>query len=237
MTTRARRAVVAGLAAVALLVVALGVAVLLIPGERVAAAVATRAEGLLGRPVRIDEVALRLLPLPTVRLSGITVGAEEGPDTLAAAETIGLRVRLLPLLRGDVVVASLTVERPRLLVEVDSGGRLGLPVLRGEAAPDRAAPSRAIAFAVQRVAVSDGVVTFHDRRDGARVRAAGWDQRLHIAGSRREGRVDRVELEGWLEVDDLDAALAACDGGDAEAPAGATRASAPGRDGEAGGER
>ena len=205
--SRARRTAAVGLAAALLVLGALAGAALLIPGERVAAAVAARAQALLGQRVSIGDVGLRFLPLPGVRLTELRVGGSGDDDALAAAAAVELRARLLPLLRGRVVIGSLALDRPRLLVEIDTAGRTNIPLLAGDSAPADPRPARDISFAIERLTVSAGRITLRDRRDGSEVRLDGWDQHLRLSGDVRAGRVDRVELAGWIELDDVDATL------------------------------
>lgn len=205
--SRARRIAVIGLAAALLLVGAVAAAALLIPGERVAAAVALRAEALLGQRVTLGDVGLRFLPLPGVRLSDLVVGGSGEEDALAAADAVELRARLLPLLRGRVIIGSLALERPRLLVEIDTAGRTNIPILTGDSAAAGPPPARDVSFAIERLTVSGGRITLRDRRDGSEVRLDGWDQHLRLAGDIRAGRLGSVDLAGWVEFDDIDASL------------------------------
>ena len=206
--TRSRRILVIGAAALAVIVVGVAAAALLIPGERVAAAVAARAEALLGQRVRMADVGLRFLPMPGVRISGVVVGGTADDDALATADAVELRARLLPLLRGRVIIGSLALDRPRILVVVDSAGGTNIPVLGPDEVDTSAGTGpRDITFAVDRLTVTDGGITFRDARDGSEVRLAGWDQRLRIRGDVRGGRLGEIELGGWLEVDDIDATL------------------------------
>lgn len=205
--SRARRIAVIGLAAALLLVGAVATAALLIPGERVAAVVAARAEALLGQRVSIGDVGLRFLPLPGVRLADLVVGGSGEDDALAAADAVELRARLLPLLRGRVVIGSLALERPRLLVEIDTAGQANIPVLAGGTVRTGPPRGRDVSFEIERLTVSGGRLTFRDRRDGSEVRLDGWDQHLRLAGGLRDGRVGSVDLTGWVELDDVDATL------------------------------
>ncbi|MBW3553350.1 MAG: AsmA family protein [Gemmatimonadetes bacterium] len=205
--SRARRIAVIGLAAALLVVGAVAAAALLIPGERVAAAIAARAEALLGQRVTLGDVRLHFLPLPGVRLSDLVVGGSGEEDALAAADAVEVRARLLPLLRGQVIIGSLALEHPRLLVEIDTAGRTNIPILAGDSAAAAPPPARDVSFAIERLTVSGGRITLRDRRDGSEVRLDGWDQHLRLAGDIRGGRLGSVDLVGWVEFEDIDASL------------------------------
>ncbi|HUE76800.1 MAG TPA: AsmA family protein [Longimicrobiales bacterium] len=207
--SRARRFLLLGMATCVLIVGAVAATALLIPGERVAAAVAARAEAMLGQRVRIDDVRLHFLPLPGVRLSGLTVGGTEDDDPLATARAVELRARLFPLLRGAVIIRSLTLEAPRVLIAVDTAGRTNLPVLEGGIGARTTTPgdARDIVFAIDRLEVSGGRLLFRDHRDGSELSLDGWEQRLRIAGALRAGELGHVDLTGWIGFADVDAAL------------------------------
>ncbi|NIP80104.1 MAG: AsmA family protein, partial [Gemmatimonadetes bacterium] len=197
-----RRILLIGAAIAVLLVAAIGVAAALIPGERVARAVAARAEAILGRPVRIEDVGLRVFPLPGVRLSGLAVGDDSA--ALARVDEVELRARILPLFRGRVVVSRLALERPRVLLEVDSTGHLDLPLSQGDTA-GRA--GRDISFAVDGIEVEAGRIGFRDLRDGTVVRLDGWNQSLRLAGRVRAGELESVAFTGSIAFEDVDARL------------------------------
>lgn len=198
---RPRAILLIAAAAVILVIAALAVVAALIPSDRVARAVAARAEAALGQPVAIEEVGLRLLPLPGVRLSGLAVGDS---TPLARVDAVELRARILPLFRGRVVISRLALDRPRILLEVDSAGALNLPIARGDSAP---AAGRDIAFAIDGIEVSNGRIGYRDLRDGTVARLDGWSQSLRLAGSVRAGELETVSLTGEMGFDSVDARL------------------------------
>jgi hypothetical protein len=199
---RPRTILLIGVGVVVVVVATVAVAAALIPSDRVARAVAARAEATLGQPVRIAEVGLRILPLPGVRLSGLAVGDS---TPLARVDAVELRARILPLFRGQVVIDRLTLDRPRVLLEVDSAGNLNLPIARS----DTPGPSggRDVAFAISGIEVSDGRIGYRDTRDGTIVRLDGWRQSLRLAGSVRAGEIETVSLTGEVGFDAVDARL------------------------------
>lgn len=199
-----RRIVVAVAVGLVLLIGGLAIVAAFIPENRVARAVALRAESVLGEPVSIDGVGISLFPLPGVRLSGVSVGQPDS-SALARVDRAEVRVRLLPLLRRRVVIGSLDLERPRIAVEIDSSGIANLPVVARDTA---AQPSpRDIAFAVDRIRVSDGEISYVNLHDGARVRLSGWNQHLRVAGTVQEGALTSLDLTGWVAFDDVNADL------------------------------
>ena len=205
--TRSRWILVAALAIPVLLLGGVAAAALLIPRERVAAAVSERAEDALGQRVRIDGVRLLFLPLPGVRLTGISVGGDSDSTALAVVAGAELRARLLPLLRRQVVLDRLALDRPRILLEVDRDGQLNLPFLERDttAAPDE--PPRDIRFEIDRIDVTGGRIGYRDLRDGSVLRLDGWDQRLRLEGEVAGGELARITLQGDVAFADVDARM------------------------------
>ena len=212
---RGRRILLIAAAILVLLLGGLVAAAALIPEERVANAVAVRAEALLGQPVSLDRVGLSFFPLPGVRLAGLTVGADDS-TALARLDRLELRVRLIPLLGGHVVVRSLELDRPRIAIEIDGEGVTNFPVMEAEAPAEPAGegdtgsaqPSTAnIAFAVDRIRITDGAVRYAHHGQGARVRLSGWNQELAITGQVEAGQLSGLSLAGQLSFDDIAATL------------------------------
>src|SRR3990170_1135705 len=72
-------------------------------------------ESALGRRVEVGRVELTVLTGLGARLDGLAVhGDPADPEPLLAVESVRLRVRLLPLIRGRVVVARVVLTRPAL---------------------------------------------------------------------------------------------------------------------------
>ena len=112
-----------------LLVVLVGAA-LVAPGfvdwNRYKAEIAAEAEKATGRRLTIDgDVALTLLPAPVLKASQVSLANVDGgsePDMLAL-DSLDIRVSLLPLLSGRLQVNSVSLVRPRILLEVLADGR------------------------------------------------------------------------------------------------------------------
>src|SRR5690606_29225085 len=88
----------------------IAVAAMLLPTEVIARAASERAEGALGVPVVISDLELKFWPSPSVALLDARLGSETSP--VARVDRILLRPRLVPLLRGQVTVREITIDRP-----------------------------------------------------------------------------------------------------------------------------
>lgn len=201
--------VVGGAAASAIVVVALVLAgaVLMLPAERIGAFAAARAEAMLERDVEVERFRIRLLPRPSVSLEGLTVA---GPDSAAFASVrrIDLRPKLLPLLRRNVVIDEVVLDRPRLVVEVAADGTTNLPPLADAGGTDAAEGAAGDAeLSIDRLQVKDGLIGYVDEANGTVVRLEGVDQELRLDGSITSGELSRVALEGVLSIAGVDANL------------------------------
>lgn len=196
--------------------VALAVAaVLLLPAERIGRIAVDQAEATLDREVRIEDFGIRILPRPAVTIEGMAVSRHARPEgsddflegaefepLLASVQRIDLRPRLLPLLRGDVVIHEIVLDVPHLRLVIREDGTLDIPTFETE--DPEAEPAE---IEIRRVLVRDGRVEYRDEGTGLDVAAAGIQQRLGLTGA--IGRDELLVLEGTLSIDDLTAHLPA----------------------------
>ncbi|MBA4100543.1 MAG: hypothetical protein C0484_27695 [Rhodospirillum sp.] len=82
-----------------------------------------RAGVVLGRELKIGDLQINWSWAPRIQLRDVVVGgaAKDAPPLLEAA-AVDLRIRLLPLLRGEVILPHLQVEQPKLVLHVDEKG-------------------------------------------------------------------------------------------------------------------
>ena len=85
--------------------------------------IAAQAERVLNIDVSIEgEADLGLLPTPRLEISKVRLGGPDGPQ--ATAESVTLSLELAALLRGDIAVRALELEKPSLHLTIDADGRL-----------------------------------------------------------------------------------------------------------------
>ena len=114
-----------------------------------------------------------------LRLTGVTVANPKPlPGNLLTAETVVLRYRLLPLLRGRLEIDALSVEKPELRMVLDANGRSNVETLlarpRGEQKGTAPAPLP-LRLVVARAALSGGVLDVRDARSRLLFAAQGVD--------------------------------------------------------------
>jgi uncharacterized protein involved in outer membrane biogenesis len=117
-----------------------------------------RVQAQTGRVFHIDgDLDVDLSMAPKVTLERVRFGNLPGAKDrdMATARKIEFRLRLLPLLRGEVELPSLTLARPWLLLERDAKGR-GNWVLKGEPIDPEDLPH------IERMLVDDGTLEFRD---------------------------------------------------------------------------
>jgi uncharacterized protein involved in outer membrane biogenesis len=108
-----------------------------------------------GVPVRVDgDVSILLLPVPTLAAKAVTIGSADD-DIAAVAEGLEARLDIGELLRGDVAISSLTLDRPLVTVDreaIDDDAERDLVV-------DPAALRR---YSIAELRVTRGAVRFKD---------------------------------------------------------------------------
>jgi uncharacterized protein involved in outer membrane biogenesis len=117
----------------------------------------------LGHRVTVlGEADLRLLPAPSISFSDVRVG--EAEDPLLVVSQFDIRIELPPLLKGEIRVIEMELDRPHLSLSLDEEGRLDwLTAMKTEGALAKLAPED-IAF--QNITIRDGALSIVDARSG-----------------------------------------------------------------------
>lgn len=119
------------------------------------AAFETEASRIVGLPVQVlGDVDARLLPSPRIRFGDVVVGDLEHP--LVRVARFELDVDVAPLIKGDVRVREMRLERPEVELGIGGDGRItGL-----------GAAGQGPAAAVERIEIVDGRLSLRDARKG-----------------------------------------------------------------------
>lgn len=179
-----RRLLLAVLVLVALLATAAALLARLIDSETLRGMLIVAVRTHTGRTLTVDgDIRVAVLPRPAVVLPRLALAEAEGfgPEPFASLDGARANLRLWPLLRGRLQVASIEIDRPQLRLAVDATGHANWADLLP--APDKdaaAAPARARGLpaglagrvGVGRLQVRGGDLLWADRRSGrwARVR-------------------------------------------------------------------
>ncbi|MBC7906075.1 MAG: AsmA family protein [Rhodospirillaceae bacterium] len=178
----------------ALIVLAVAVPAL-IDWSRYKDQIIARAERATGRPVTISgPISLRLLPSPAMSAKGLAVGNPPGTEgQLATAESLRLRLALLPLLVGRVEITSLELDRPVLRLARLPDGRPNWQLEKAEEPGDPTAPRRAAKaepppppeegkdVPVEQVSIHQGSVTYAGDK-GSPISLEAIDANLSMGG-------------------------------------------------------
>jgi uncharacterized protein involved in outer membrane biogenesis len=102
----------------------------------------------LHRPVKLGELGLRVLPMPTLTVASVDIAddPEFGPQPLFSSKSAGIRVHLMPLLKKQVLIDSVSLSDGVLNLKRDKNNKLNLTRLTdalNEAAPAGTAPAAA----------------------------------------------------------------------------------------------
>ena len=161
-----RRGVVWGLIVVGVLVAALLAAIaaapLLVNGEAAKAAIQRQLTALIGGEFRYATLDVKVWPLPTAELRQATFRVP--PVVEGTAERIVVRIALLPLLKGDVRISTLRLDRPSLVVRLPPSAAEPFPddpVAAYRSAVDPALQWLALHARGVELSVRDGTVDFH----------------------------------------------------------------------------
>jgi uncharacterized protein involved in outer membrane biogenesis len=121
------------------------------------------AERALGHRVTVlGDADLRLLPAPSISFSDVRVG--EAEDPLLVVSKFDMRVELPPLLKGEIRVIDMELDRPHLSLALDEEGRLDwLTAMTSDGALAKLPPED-VAF--EKVTIRDGALSVVDARSG-----------------------------------------------------------------------
>ncbi|WP_376692914.1 AsmA family protein [Wenzhouxiangella sp. EGI_FJ10409] len=204
---------------IGLLVVAVVAAAFLIDPDDYRDELAERASAQLGREVKLEgPMELRYFPWLALDIRDVTVGNPPGFEQappLAGIERATASVRILPLLRGEIEVGAVTIERAGVHLVTGRGGASNLDGLfaPADSAPDSGDPTDLSQIQTGAVRFDNVVLSLIDLAAGTRTElrldrvsldpfAAGRDVPLSLSGRLVEGgeTVVTLELDGTVRV-------------------------------------
>lgn len=172
------------------------------PTELIRREIIARVKAETGRDLKIaGDASLTLLPSLGLRLGDISLSAppEMGGEPLVKASSFNVGLRLIPLLRQQIVVDRVSLTDPVFSLRVDSEGRrswemasAALPFrFAGSSgtstglgglivAPAHAAPREPGALSLDNISIVNGAVRYNDERSGAWGRFDGINARFAL---------------------------------------------------------
>lgn len=163
-----------------------------------------------GRELTVDgDIRFALLPRPAVVLPRLSLADAEGfgPEPFASVDGARINLRLWPLLRGRLAVASAQIDHPQLRLTRDAQGRSNwgelLPATAASAPPsaDFAAGRGSMLkhIGIARLAMRDADILWADRRSGQWARLYRLDASLDDIAF---ARPSLLQVTGTLDMGD-----------------------------------
>jgi AsmA protein len=127
------------------------------------------ASQVMGMELKVDgPVRIRMFPAPRVGLADVHI--RNGETEWLNATEVNLRIRLLPLLHGQVEITGFDLMEPRLQLTRGADGAFNfLPAYRPDDSRDRRP------LEIRRFHLQDASLTFSDQASGAGIEAEGCD--------------------------------------------------------------
>lgn len=209
---------------VALIVIGLGILAFM-PTDRIARIAADRFTAATGRSLTLaGDIRPTIWPTLGLSVGGIEIGnaawSDAGPMLRADKAAIG--VDLAALFSGDIRVQSVVIERPQILLERGSDGRVNWD-FAPEGAPARAADTGAGAggtgavditsVSLEDMRITDASLIYDDRESGRRIELSDIDARISLPAAtgrgslKLSGAVDGVPLDAEVAVEQMAAFL------------------------------
>lgn len=192
-------------AVVVLAIAAMAALPRIVDTPRIQSLIASSASQALVRPVKFRSVSLSVLPYPAVRLHALEIAEDPayGAGPFLRLDSADLRLKLWPLLRGQIEFATLVLKEPTIALIQRTDGRwnfASLGTARETATASR--PSRpggagaSSSALVSRIIVDGGLVTAEIQRAGAPPRR----QRIENVDFTLSPRAGAVSFAGSARV-------------------------------------
>ncbi len=177
MTPSARKKVLIGAGSVlGVLIVALLITPFLLDLNSFKPQIAAQVKKATGRDLVIDgPVALSLLPVPSVNVSGIRFFNAPGSRNANMVEVKSVTVKpsVLALLRGDIEMTEVRLVEPRIVLEINAEGKPNWEFTPSvaEAVPAAPKPSSPLPLSLGTLTIENGTLIFSDSKAGLSVAA------------------------------------------------------------------
>lgn len=189
--------IISAVVVVALLAAAAITLRIMFPPEKVKAMVLPHVERAVGRKVAVDGAGLSFYPVFGVKITGLEIantgreGFSDEPFVKLGRFLVGVRV--LPLFQRKLEIKEIVLRELELLVETDRQGAFNYDDLafmgsgkekagkKPESKEPRGMPMLPVPLTMERFALEDARVVYHDRKAGRRVTLGDIDQRVDFS--------------------------------------------------------
>ncbi|MCX5801185.1 MAG: hypothetical protein NTX17_07360 [Candidatus Eisenbacteria bacterium] len=176
------------------------------PSEKLREIAIARLEETTGLSISVEDAEISLVHWRIgVKVSGLEVAAGAGQQgsqisRLATIPQLGIVVSILPLLRREIVVNELYVEKPRITLQLG-----GEPILRRPPGKPAAQTAIPMSFSLSRAVVSGADIELRDVRSGSVVEFRDLDASSSIGADKS---TESLSFEGKSSVKEVSVRLA-----------------------------
>jgi hypothetical protein len=178
--------------------------------EKLRTLIMPRIEEAVGRKVTVKDFSLKVWTGLGVELKGIELANAKGfaEKPMVKVESVVLKVNLLGLLKRQLVISSLVVDKPEILIEKDIKGVFNFddlikPAPKGQEAKAAAPPSSSpVSLAMQSFRIKDGRFEFEDRQGKVKAVASGINEELSFSA---DLKLENIRTKGTIKVADISA--------------------------------
>jgi len=198
----------AGIVLVLLVIAVIGLK-LFFPTEKVRQMAVEEGSDMLGRELAVETLDISFWGGLGVVLQNVSIGhppGEEGPNFLEA-ETVDLKLRMLPLIFGDIRVDRLIIERPTINMRKSPTGRVNYafdlpdttlpPQIEEQMTPETKTAAAAVSF--DDLEIIEGRLVYSDDSTGVTIEAINFDLTTSLANPREA----LYESSGKIKIDSL----------------------------------
>ncbi|HBZ86786.1 MAG: hypothetical protein A2509_06655 [Candidatus Edwardsbacteria bacterium RIFOXYD12_FULL_50_11] len=180
---------------------------IMFPPAKLRALLMPRIEQAVGRPVKVESFSLKVWTGLGVQLKGIELANAQdfGQQPMVSIESVTLKINLLALLKRQLAVTSLTIDKPTILIEKSTKGAFNfddlikaVPVDSSQKAPPPG--SSPVSIAVQSFRINDGSFIFEDKQLKMRVEALGINEQLRLDA---DAKLENIHTTGWIKVKEI----------------------------------
>jgi hypothetical protein len=139
------------------------------------------ASAYIGRPVEVaGKAGMRLLPTPVLSFTNVRIGDPDNPDIVM--ERFRAEVELAPLLKGEVRIIQMAMERPHVRIDLAALGGAEAAENRWRVDPER--------VSLERLEIAKGRVSISDSATGREWEAEDIDAVVEASSLLGPGRLD-----------------------------------------------
>lgn len=183
MNRNVRRWIIIFAIPVGILVVGMIGAKLYFTGERLRALVVPQLEEATNRSVTLRDISLSLFPALAISIDTLSISNPPGHEFDAPAfvsiDHASINMKILPLLRGNVEIGKVVVDRPKFYCEISPGGRKNYALSEGGETGSVVTPpstnNLSGGFILGNVEINDGIIQWVNKKFNSRMLITGID--------------------------------------------------------------